>query len=314
MGFVLGLELPYTCIDLDHCINKADKTFTDDEAGETARRVLDIVKKNGEETYIEVSPSGEGLHIWGRAMLPAEKEKGVRGKYIEMYRAGRYMTITGRPFRSFSVSTIQKSVDEIINEFHLLDKSPAAMKDGGPTAAIQGRTPAPSDNELIEKIRKSHDGPKFSALYDRGDMNAYDNDQSRADQALLSILSFWTGSNAEQMKRIFLSSRLAESLARKVHHENDYLNRSIKRAIETTTGHYNPKTYAAMKRAEEIKKIIFKAAPIMPGPPVRRIRRKRRRKSLFHSVTVSCISKGMILKMLTGWPPCAPENFCTVPI
>lgn len=188
------------------------------------------------------------------------------------------------------------------------------MKDGGPTAAIQGRTPAPSDNELIEKIRKSHDGPKFSALYDRGDMNAYDNDQSRADQALLSILSFWTGSNAEQMKRIFLSSRLAESLARKVHHENDYLNRSIKRAIETTTGHYNPKTYAAMKRAEEIKKIIFKAAPIMPGPPVRRIRRKRRRKSLFHSVTVSCISKGMILKMLTGWPPCAPENFCTVPI
>lgn len=254
VGFVLGLDLSFICIDSDHCINKADKTFTDDEAGETARRVLDIITKNGEETYIEVSPSGEGLHIWGRATLPAEKEKGVRGKYIEMYRAGRYMTITGRPFRSFPVSTIQKSVDEIINEFHLLDKSPAAMKDGGPTAAIQGRTPAPSDNELIEKIMKSHDGPKFSALYDRGDMNAYDNDQSRADQALLSILSFWTGSNAEQMKRIFLSSRLAESLARKVHHENDYLNRSIKRAIETTTGHYNPKTYAAMKRAEETKK------------------------------------------------------------
>lgn len=254
VGFVLGLEQPFMCIDLDHCINKADKTFTDDEAGETARRVLDIVKKNGEGTYIEVSPSGEGLHIWGRARLPAEKEKGVRGKYIEMYRAGRYMTITGRPFRSFSVSTIQKSVDEIIKEFHLIKNSPAAMKDGGPTAAIQGRTPAPSDNELIEKIMKSHDGPKFSALYDRGDMNAYDNDQSRADQALLSILSFWTGSNAEQMKRIFLSSRLAESLARKVPHENDYLNRSIKKAIETTTGHYNPKTYVAMKRAEEAKK------------------------------------------------------------
>lgn len=254
VGFVLGLEQPFMCIDLDHCINKADKTFTDDEAGETARRVLDIVKKNGEETYIEVSPSGEGLHIWGRATLPAEKEKGVRGKYIEMYRAGRYMTITGRPFLSFPVSTIQKSVDEIIKEFHLIKDSPAAMKDGGPTAAIQGHTPAPSDNELIEKIRKSHDGPKFSALYDRGDMNAYDNDQSRADQALLSILSFWTGSNAEQMKRIFLSSRLAESLDRKVHHKDDYLNRSIKRAIETTTGHYNPKTYAAMKRAEEAKK------------------------------------------------------------
>ena len=254
VGFVLGLDLPYICIDLDHCINKTDGTFTDDEAGKTARRVMDILTRNGEETYIEFSPSGEGLHIWGRAVLPKVKEKGTRGKYIEMYRAGRYMTVTDRPYHSTPVSMVQKSVDEIIKEFHLIDESPAAMKDGGPAAAIRSGTPAPSDNELIEKIIKSQDGPKFSALYDRGDMSAYDNDQSRADQALLSILSFWTGSNAEQMKRIFLSSRLAESLARKVPHEHDYLNRSIKKAIETTTGHYSPKTYAAMKRAEETKK------------------------------------------------------------
>ena len=254
VGFVLGLDLPYICIDLDHCINKTDGTFTDDEAGKTARRVMDILTRNGEETYIEFSPSGEGLHIWGRAVLPKVKEKGTRGKYIEMYRAGRYMTVTDRPYHSTPVSMVQKSVDEIIKEFHLIDESPAAMKDGGPAAAIRSGTPAPSDNELIEKIIKSQDGPKFSALYDRGDMSAYDNDQSRADQALLSILSFWTGSNAEQMKRIFLSSRLAESLVRKVPHEHDYLNRSIKKAIETTTGHYSPKTYAAMKRAEETKK------------------------------------------------------------
>ena len=254
VGFVLGLDLPYICIDLDHCINKTDGTFTDDEAGKTARRVMDILTRNGEETYIEFSPSGEGLHIWGRAVLPKVKEKGTRGKYIEMYRAGRYMTVTDRPYHSTPVSMVQKSVDEIIKEFHLIDESPAAMKDGGPAAVIRSGTPAPSDNELIEKIIKSQDGPKFSALYDRGDMSAYDNDQSRADQALLSILSFWTGSNAEQMKRIFLSSRLAESLARKVPHEHDYLNRSIKKAIETTTGHYSPKTYAAMKRAEETKK------------------------------------------------------------
>lgn len=254
VGFVLGLDLPHICIDLDDCIDSDTRQFKDNEAGKAARRVMDILTRNGEETYIEFSPSGEGLHIWGRAVLPKVKEQGTRGKYIEMYRAGRYMTITGRPYRSFPVSTIQKSVDEIINKFHLLDKSPAAMKDGGPAAAIRSGTPAPSDNELIEKIMKSQDGPKFSALYDRGDMSAYDNDQSRADQALLSILSFWTGSNAEQMKRIFLSSRLAESLDRKEHHEHDYLNRSIKRAIETTPGHYSPKTYAAMKRAEEMKK------------------------------------------------------------
>jgi putative DNA primase/helicase len=252
IGFVLGLEQPFMCIDLDHCINKADKTFTDDEAGEAARRVLDIVKKNGEETYIEVSPSGEGLHIWGRAMLPAEKGKGVRGKYIEMYRAGRYMTVTRRPYTDnpSPVSTIQKSVDEIIKEFHLIKDSPAERR--GKRAV----TPSPvlnlSDAEIITKIRNSKSGPKFHSLYDLGDMSTYGDDQSRADQALLSILAFWTGKNAEQMKRIFLSSKLAEALGRKMYHEEDYLNRSIRAALETVTEGYNPKAYAAKKRAEEL--------------------------------------------------------------
>lgn len=253
IGFVLSLDLPFICIDLDHCINKADKTLTDDEAGETARRVLDIFAKNGEETYIEVSPSGEGLHIWGRAMLPAEKGKGVRGKYIEMYRAGRYMTITGRPYTDnpSPVSTIQKSVDEIIKEFHLIKDSPAERK--GKKAV----TPSPvlnlSDDEMITKIRNSKSGPKFHSLYDQGDMSAYDDNHSRADQALLSILAFWTNGNVEQMKRIFLSSRLGEDISRKTHHESDYLNRSIKKALATVTGTYNPMVYAARKQAEELE-------------------------------------------------------------
>lgn len=253
VGFVLGLDLPYICIDLDHCINKTDGTFTDDEAGKTARRVMDILTRNGEETYIEFSPSGEGLHIWGRAVLPKVKEKGTRGKYIEMYRAGRYMTITARPFRSFPVSTIQKSVDEIIKEFHLIDISPAARKDGGPADTLHGEGPTLGDRELLEKIRKSKDGPKFHSLYDRGDMSAYDDDHSRADQALLSMLAFWTGGDAEQMKRIFISSKLGGDLDRKVHHEDDYLNRSIKKALETVTGTYNPMVYAARKQAEELE-------------------------------------------------------------
>ena len=258
IGFVLGLEIPFICIDLDHCINKADKTFTDDEAGETARRVLDIIKKNGEETYIEVSPSGEGLHIWGRATLPAEKEKGVRGKYIEMYRAGRYMTITGRPYTDTlsPVGTIQKSVDEIIKEFHLIKDSPAERTEK------KAVTPSPvlnlSDDEIITKIRNSKSGPKFHSLYELGDTSTYGDNQSRADQALLSILAFWT-KDAEQIKRIFLSSKLAKTLARKKGHEEDYLNRSITKALETVKGGFNPKAYAARKQEEELRPEFEKA-------------------------------------------------------
>ena len=253
IGFVLGLDLPYICIDLDHCLDD-DGKLKDDEAGKTAHLVLDILTNNNEDTYTEVGPSGDGLHIWGRAELPKGR-KGIRGNHIEMYRAGRYMTVTGNYYcLQYPVKNRQKSVNEITQKFHLIEDPPAEREQGGPATRLQGEGTALSDNELIEKIRESRIGPKFSALYDQGNIGAYDNDQSRADQALLSILAFWTNCNVEQMKRIFLSSRLAESLARKVHHENDYLNRSIKRAIETTTGHYNPKPYAAMKRAEEAKK------------------------------------------------------------
>lgn len=78
VGFVLGLEQPHICIDLDDCIDSDTRQFKDNEAGKAARRVMDILTRNGEETYIEFSPSGKGLHIWGRAVLPKVKEKGTR--------------------------------------------------------------------------------------------------------------------------------------------------------------------------------------------------------------------------------------------
>lgn len=248
IGFVLGLDLPYICIDLDHCLND-DGKLKDDEAGETAHCVLDILTNNNEDTYTEVSPSGDGLHIWGRAELPKGR-KGIRGNHIEMYRAGRYMTVTGNSYcLPYPVKNIQKSVNEITQKFHLIEDSPA---EGIGKKAV---TPFPvlnlSDDETITKIRNSKSGPKFHSLYDLGDMSTYGDDQSRADQALLSILAFWTNGNVEQMKRIFLSSRLAETLRRKVRHEDDYLNRSIKKALEVTVKRYNGQAYSARKQAEE---------------------------------------------------------------
>ena len=48
-------------------------------------------------TYIETSPSGDGLHIWGRCAPRA----GVRTRGLvtaEAYSRDRYMTVTGRPW------------------------------------------------------------------------------------------------------------------------------------------------------------------------------------------------------------------------
>lgn len=52
VGFVLGLELPYICIDLDHCIDSDTRQLKDNEAGKAARRVLHIILEINREKPI----------------------------------------------------------------------------------------------------------------------------------------------------------------------------------------------------------------------------------------------------------------------
>lgn len=250
IGYALTADEGYICIDLDHCVNPETG-----EIDQWAMEILDIVQEAG-GTYSESSPSGTGIHLWGRGGLP--KNKGINqpmknGHKIEMYTNAHYMTVTDKPLNDTALKDIQSAIDKILT---MLKKPPA--ESGEEKAGTS--TPVPvlnlSDGDIITLIRKKRSGPKFHSLYDLGDVSTYGNDRNRADQALLNMLAFWTGKNAEQMKRIFLSSKLAEALGRKAGHEDDYLNRSIKTAIESTSQVYDPKGYAAKKQAEELKAIF----------------------------------------------------------
>ena len=241
IGFIMDNSLGLVCIDLDHCIEGGKLN------GFGAAIVSRIDRVGG--TYIEYSPSHTGLHVWGRGALP--DGKGIKKKGhaidIELYQGGRYMTVTGEPWdgHNVPVRNIQGAIDEIIEKYDLLKKQPRRPA-GQPGAApgigkitvtrekMPARSSAPLDDDfLIEKARSSKQGEKFGALFDRGDMVDYENDHSRADAALLSILAYWTNGNRAQMARIFLRSRLAANIGRKKGHERDYLyNRSIPAALQ----------------------------------------------------------------------------------
>ena len=250
IGYALTADEGYICIDLDHCVNPETG-----DIDQWAMEILDIVQKAG-GTYSESSPSRTGIHLWGRGRLPDNKginQPMKNGHKIEMYNHGHYMTVTGEPLDDATLNDIQPAIDKILT---MLKKPPAASEEGKAVTS----TPAPvlnlSDTDIITMIKENEtQGPKFHSLYDLGDVSTYGDDQSSADQALLTMLAFWTGKNAEQMKRIFLSSKLAETLGRKVGHEDDYLKRSIKKAIESTSQVYDPKGYAAKKQAEELRAI-----------------------------------------------------------
>lgn len=81
IGFVLGEGIG--CIDLDHAI-------VDGVVADWAQLVLDA----NPDTYIEVSRSGEGLHIFG--LLNEGPGRKIRdGRNIEVYSVGRYIALTG---------------------------------------------------------------------------------------------------------------------------------------------------------------------------------------------------------------------------
>lgn len=86
MGFVLGDGIGG--IDLDHCLING-------KPNEVAARFLQTVPGN----YIEISPSGDGLHIFGTAEAAVGSRKTIDGLHIERYSTGRYFTVTGNVYQ-----------------------------------------------------------------------------------------------------------------------------------------------------------------------------------------------------------------------
>jgi len=86
VGFVLGAGVG--CLDLDHC-------FTN---GVLDSWAADVVAANP-NTFVEVSRSGEGLHLFG--LLPEGPGRKIRdGRSIEVYSTGRYIALTANRFGS----------------------------------------------------------------------------------------------------------------------------------------------------------------------------------------------------------------------
>jgi len=99
VGFVLNGD-GLACIDLDHCL-------IDGVLADWAAEILAAAGR----TYVEVSPSGEGLHIFGLG----EVGTGRRRSGAECYDRARYMTVTGARYGGapLRLANIQSAIDLI---------------------------------------------------------------------------------------------------------------------------------------------------------------------------------------------------------
>ncbi|GJF29161.1 hypothetical protein KNE206_18610 [Kitasatospora sp. NE20-6] len=87
VGFVLNGD-GVACIDLDHSVRPDGSLEPWAEA---------IVQAAG-PTFVEVSVSGTGLHIFGYASVRQGRRIRRDGMSVEVYGTGRFIAVTGRRF------------------------------------------------------------------------------------------------------------------------------------------------------------------------------------------------------------------------
>ena len=104
IGFVFTAEDPYIGIDLDDCIDPAGTVAP------WAQAIIDAIA-----TYTEISPSGTGVKLWARGMLPSS----AKTKTIEMYTEARYFTFTGQHLPG-TPTTINDATHAALNLYHRL--------------------------------------------------------------------------------------------------------------------------------------------------------------------------------------------------
>ncbi len=105
IGFVLSAMDSLVCIDLDHAL-------LDGELRPWAGRIVAGLP----ETYIEVSPSGAGLHIWGFGSVDRGRRLRRGESSVEVYDRGRYITVTREPFKGApsKLAALTQVIDDLL--------------------------------------------------------------------------------------------------------------------------------------------------------------------------------------------------------
>ena len=215
VGFVFAENGLFAGVDLDNCIR-------DGKIEAWAKKILEDFN-----SYSEVSPSEEGIKIFVKGSLP---NGAIKTKQIEIYNKGRFFTVTGNQYKSFS--TLREN-QEALNRLVKKLRPPEETK-----VPPQGESSF-DDNSLVDKILESQSGEKILRLLN-GNFDEYPS-QSEADQALCNHLAFWTGNNTAQIDRIFRTSGLMREKWDKKHFGDGrtYGQATIQKAIASTSETYS---------------------------------------------------------------------------
>ena len=212
IGFVLTDNDPYFCIDIDHSLNP------DGSWSELSRVICAMFPG----AYIEISYSGDGLHIFAQGQFPEGFKHKNSALGLEVYDRLRYIAVT----RTAETGSTDINHQTALNAFVTSYMEPSQVTNpvhwsNGPRADWNGPD---DDDELIDRMLKAR--PSANALWggtatirdlwdgnQKAFIDSYPDgiggyDKSSPDMALATHLAFWTGCDCERIERLMWRSGL----------------------------------------------------------------------------------------------------------
>lgn len=215
IGFVFTKSDPFCGVDLDDAEGDASVT-------ERQQQIY-----NALNSYAELSPSGNGLHIIVKAALPGG---GRHPSGFGIFDNKRFFTFTGNVYCN---TLIEDRQEETVKVWESLGNDEVVT-----TTQVGDENETYTDEQVIERAGNAVNGDKFKRLWS-GDWqtdygatsNAKDKSQSSADFALIDIIAFYSR-NLVQTIRVFRSSALGQ---RPKAQRGKYVSDMARRAMPTQT-------------------------------------------------------------------------------
>ena len=225
MGFMLeGSGI--TCIDIDDCGDQIQAY----QEGRRGGMVSDILQMTEHRAYVEISQSGKGLHIFLRGRKPTGSRK--KGGGLEIYDERRFIAMTGNVLRDFHTIAADDNSDIIARIQARYLPEPRHLPTISATQAVRDV----DIRKALETARRTNS--KFSELW-AGDTAAYNEDESRADQALCNILCFYLHGDAAKIDTAFRHCGLMREKWDRKTGGSTYGNITIDKAIRDTTEYFD---------------------------------------------------------------------------
>lgn len=213
IGYCIAPDDPFVCVDLDV---KGAHNEPDQSKWSTADQLNRFwLIAQTFDTYVELSQSGKGLHVWcyGQAM------DGARHDNVEVYAQSRFMVCTGNVLIDKPIAERQEWINVLVAEIRAKQGAASKVKE------LDEKEEVYTDDQILERARTADNSAKYIELFE-GRWEQYDfPSQSEADLALLSMFTFYSRSN-EQCRRLFRMSTLGKRS--KAQKDDKYLDFSLK--------------------------------------------------------------------------------------